>query len=543
MDVLAELRRALFEVRARFGGGRKAQKKKKVRAPERPVRTGRKTGCGTGDGGFGVGNNCAKEDGIPDRPMSAGGALKMPNVSKLKKEIAQEKAAAAAAAEKQRRKDIRDKKKAAIARKKAKDQKQSAEKQSADAARAKKRAQMLQKIRIKKANEKLNVAGTPKSVKDQLDEAKASMQAKTAEASKQLTVASTPKSLKQEIEEAKLKKASGALNVVGTPKTVRQELEELKAAAAATKKAKAEQKKAEKEPPQQGVSVGALLQTKSSQLTQQQKDAHEKDKEFLFGAHLKAGWSSGGLGGEKIRQDQKRAISISAAARMDKAGIKESDIDDDLLKETGAWEYITSWSGKDVTDGLTKQGVHPSMHRRYALSAALVSGWAVTSTKSAVAVGVQMAVRDVFKIKKAHTVKLKNLLKENPAWASVADKISKHKAVRAVLVAHHEETQAYFKSKGIKEITLVRGYKGSAKIKQGEDQDVPLQPASSFSMSKATADGFSGSGKTKRLLTVTVPANRVLSMCTTGFGCMHEQELVILGGIARGRLVGKSWDW
>lgn len=526
-----------------MGGGRKAQKKKKVRAPGRPAKTGRKTGCGTGAGGFGAGNNCAKEDGIPNRPLSAGGALKMPNVKQLKKEVAQEKAAAAAAAEKQRRKEIQAKKKAAIARKQAKEQKASAEKQAADAARAKKRAEMLRKIRVKKANEKVSVVGTPKSVKEQLDEAKASMKAKTAEASKQLQIASTPKSLKQEIEEAKLKKASGALNVVGTPKTIRQELDELKAQAEATKKAKAEQKKAEKEPPQQGVSIGSALKTKSSQLTQQQKDAHEKDKEFLFGAHLRAGWSSGGLGGEKVRQEQKRAISLSAAARMNKAGIKESDIDDDLLKTTGAWEYIKNWSGKDITEGLTKQGIPPSMHRRYALSAALVSGWAHTSTTSAVAVGVQMAVMDVFKIKRAHTVKLKNLLKENPSWAETAEKVRKHPAIHAVLRAHHEETQAYFKSKGIKEVTLVRGYKSSSKIKPGEDQDVPLQPASSFSMSKSTADGFSGGGKTKRLLTVTVPANRVLSMCTTGFGCMHEQELVILGGVVRGRLVGKSWDW
>jgi hypothetical protein len=186
-------------------GGRKSQKKKKVRAPGRPAKTGRKTGCGTGAGGFGEGNDCAKEDGVPNRPLPAGGALKMPNVKQLKKEVAREKAAAAAAAEKQRRKEIQAKKKAAVARKQAKDQKSSAEKQAADAARAKKRAEMLQKIRIKKANEKVSVVGTPKSVAEQLAEAKTAMKQKTAEASKQLTVAGTPKSIKQEIDEAKAK--------------------------------------------------------------------------------------------------------------------------------------------------------------------------------------------------------------------------------------------------------------------------------------------------------------------------------------------------
>ena len=188
-----------------MGGGRKAQKKKKVRAPGRPAKTGPKTGCGTGAGGFGVGNNCAKEDGRPNLPKSFAQKGKQAVAASLP--ATKEALAAKAAALKVAAKDAKissARKKAAI-RKKEKQAKDAAEKQALDAARAKKREAMLQKIRIKKASEKLEVVGTPKSVKEQLDEAKAAMKTKTAEASKQLTVAGTPKSIKQEIDEAKAK--------------------------------------------------------------------------------------------------------------------------------------------------------------------------------------------------------------------------------------------------------------------------------------------------------------------------------------------------
>jgi len=214
MDELARLREAIArageELRARMGGGRPKQRKKKPRMrPGRPARNGKKSGCGTGDGGFGVGNNCAKEDGVPDRPKSfaQGGALKMPNVKKLKKEVAQEKAAAAAAAAKQKAREIAQKKKSALSRKEAKAKKSAEEqKKAAEASAAKKKA-MLQKIRVKKANEQVSVVGTPKSVAEQLAEAKTAMKQKTAEASKQLTVSGTPKSVKEQIEEIKAAEA------------------------------------------------------------------------------------------------------------------------------------------------------------------------------------------------------------------------------------------------------------------------------------------------------------------------------------------------
>jgi hypothetical protein len=192
MDVLAELRAALerfAEFRRRSGGPRK-QKKVKV-ANRRPAKMGASAGCGTGAGGFKAGNNCAVEDGIPRKPLSQGGALKGANAKgdlarakamrekaaakKAKKEAADKAKSAATrpqreaarlerkkSAEKQKR--IDELRRAAAERKAQKGERDAAEKQAASEAAAAKKTAMLQKIRIKKANEQLKVVEKPPSI-------------------------------------------------------------------------------------------------------------------------------------------------------------------------------------------------------------------------------------------------------------------------------------------------------------------------------------------------------------------------------------------
>ncbi|NBW09351.1 MAG: hypothetical protein EBR82_15130 [Caulobacteraceae bacterium] len=189
MDPLAELRAALerlAEFRRRAGGPRK-QKKVKV-ANRRPAKMGASAGCGTGAGGFKAGNNCAIEDGIPRKPLSQGGALKSANA---KDDLARAKAMREKAAAKKAKKEAADKAKSeatrpqreaarlerkksaekqkrigelrrtAAERKAQKGERDAAEKQSAAEAAAAKKAAMLQKIRIKKANEQLKVIEKP----------------------------------------------------------------------------------------------------------------------------------------------------------------------------------------------------------------------------------------------------------------------------------------------------------------------------------------------------------------------------------------------
>jgi hypothetical protein len=188
MDELADLIAALsrFEERAR-----KPKKRKKVKTTGRPAKMGPSAGCGTGSGGFKAGNNCAKEDGIPQRPLSQGGALKGANAKDdfalakaLKEKAAAKKAKKEAdakaksiatkpqrdkarvdrkrAAEKQAK--IDELRRAAAERKAQKGERDAAERKAAQEAADKKRSEMLQKIRIKKANKKLEIVERPPSI-------------------------------------------------------------------------------------------------------------------------------------------------------------------------------------------------------------------------------------------------------------------------------------------------------------------------------------------------------------------------------------------
>lgn len=179
MDPLDNLREAMLRVAASLRrGGRRPKKQKKVKAAgARPVGPGANVACGTGKGGFGIGNQCAKEDGIPQRPLSHGGAMKKVNAAEA---LARAKAMRERATAKKAAKEVADKKKSietkpqrdkqkqinklrteAARRKAEKGERDAAEKQAAQEAADKRRAEMLQKIRIKKANEKLNVVEAP----------------------------------------------------------------------------------------------------------------------------------------------------------------------------------------------------------------------------------------------------------------------------------------------------------------------------------------------------------------------------------------------
>lgn len=550
MDPLDNLQEAMLRVAASLrrgagGGGRRPKKRKRVKAGgARPVGPGSNVACGTGKGGFGVGNQCAKEDGIPQKPLSQGGALKQPSAKKdfaaakamkakaAAKQASKEAAAKAkSAAEKPKRekqKKIDKLRKAAADRKSQKDAKSADETKAAKEAVAKKKAAMLQKIRVKSANQKITIAGTPKSIK-------------------------------QELQELKLKKASEKLAVSSTP-SIKQELEQLKASMQNLKKIAAPPPKPAPPPPpavspsspSQSGKVGELQHKKQSSLSPSEKDQQNVDRERVFGKDTADGWSylsgAGYKDVQKIKAAVKIKTSLDAAKRLDKMGIKESDVTDEMLKAFDSTNryYGTSTAAKRL---INDDGVPAEYHRRYALSAGMVDRWAQTSGDSdAKAVGMQYAIREELNVKGAYTRHLSPSNKSKQGaqiFKDEANNIASNKAVRAVIRAHYENTQARLKAAGITELTLVRGYDSSAKVQLLSDQNVSLQPASSFSMEKRIAAGFAGKkGKDKaRHLVLRVPASRVLSTSVSGFGCLNEQEMVVLGGKVRGKVYKSAQDW
>lgn len=117
--------------------------------------------------------------------------------------------------------------------------------------------------------------------------------------------------------------------------------------------------------------------------------------------------------------------------------------------------------------------------------------------------------------------------------------------ITAVVRQQYANTQAYFKSKGIKEVTLHRGLisadagKRLKDLPEGEGSftdNAMLRPLSSFSADVDIADMFTLYQGVKPVLegkgvraTVTVPVSQVFSTPFTGIGSLPEYEFVVLG--------------
>lgn len=96
---------------------------------------------------------------------------------------------------------------------------------------------------------------------------------------------------------------------------------------------------------------------------------------------------------------------------------------------------------------------------------------------------------------------------------------------RRVVRVQYENTQEELKAAGIKEVAVWRGMKVPTSLSwavAGEHR-VPLQPANSWTTNKSIASRF---GRT--YLKATFPAALILGTARTGFGCLNEEEFVIM---------------
>jgi hypothetical protein len=118
---------------------------------------------------------------------------------------------------------------------------------------------------------------------------------------------------------------------------------------------------------------------------------------------------------------------------------------------------------------------------------------------------------------------------------------------RSFLRAQYNETQSQLKSAGITEITLHRGQQAVTPVEKQFAIDTPrfspkpqentTRPLSSWSTNKATADDFAvgffdphNAASAGLVYSAVVPADRILSTPSSGFGCRGESEIVVLGG-------------
>lgn len=118
--------------------------------------------------------------------------------------------------------------------------------------------------------------------------------------------------------------------------------------------------------------------------------------------------------------------------------------------------------------------------------------------------------------------------------------IAEHRqAYEAFADAMYNNTQRKFKQLGIKKMTLYRGQDsaisdsgeqmsawsyGQGTIPDGTNFKARMQPMSSFSSAPSVAKKF-GSFR----MQTTVPVERIIASCKSGFGCLNEKEFVVIG--------------
>lgn len=113
------------------------------------------------------------------------------------------------------------------------------------------------------------------------------------------------------------------------------------------------------------------------------------------------------------------------------------------------------------------------------------------------------------------------------------------KGYRSYVRAQYSETQDFFKRKGVKSMTLSRGFgvRSASKAPAGttfggqlETSTMTTQPLSSYSSSVKVGHRFADGKSAAFLSKQEVPVERIFGLSTTGIGTSYETELVVIGG-------------
>jgi hypothetical protein len=163
----------------------------------------------------------------------------------------------------------------------------------------------------------------------------------------------------------------------------------------------------------------------------------------------------------------------------------------------------------------------------------------------------QTAVKDEFDI---HAGTMNHLLQtpsvakaigKGQEWAQmVTPQAQAHAQARAFVRAEYERTQRWFAKRGLTHVTLTRGMESDT-LEAGTTETVQMQPASSWSANIATAVQFSRGGgqfATHKegnpiVLVARVPVARILSTAVTGRGALSEEEVIVLGGEQKAKIL------
>lgn len=232
---------------------------------------------------------------------------------------------------------------------------------------------------------------------------------------------------------------------------------------------------------------------------------------------------------EQVGADTRKAVNFLQednggdrfAAKSNVERVLERD-----LRDNEAYKMISSGGKLDMY----------SYDSSYSTTRELIANWAGTSgDDNAIAVAMQRAAKTEFNLGEST---LEHLTKE---YVDAGFMQAEQDGLRAFVRAQYELTQKDLAEHGIEEMTLYRGmYYKANEIPEEVTRDwafdgtvqvrsIAQQPMSSFSADMRTSFQFTGQGDYNAMIAVRVPAARILSTPRTGFGCLEEQEFVVLG--------------
>ena len=228
-----------------------------------------------------------------------------------------------------------------------------------------------------------------------------------------------------------------------------------------------------------------------------------------------------------------------------------------LLSDEYGMGMNARFKGTQIFDADTPEGVKKL---KQTIITDLIHTWAISSNdENIVALTMQNIIRKEFGLSDAigwdrssglaRNPKQTEILPSNVAFDSGIELSPDAEAMlRNVVRAQYEATQEYFKIRNIEYVALYRGVTGlndkevKEKIAKFEQRDlfqpiirdeIVMRPASSWSFEPSTAEDFTTASNTNTenpaIIKSFVPVKNILSIPFTGFGCLHEEEAVVLG--------------
>jgi hypothetical protein len=232
---------------------------------------------------------------------------------------------------------------------------------------------------------------------------------------------------------------------------------------------------------------------------------------------------------------QKGELTGGAAVTADPGAVKDSHETrlSDALRGNHDWEVFAKHLDANGHLGLV-YGPKSTTDLDYRAVSNLIQKWAGTSTKTKIADFMQQMANEEFEL----GAKMEHINLHDQATIDAEFPPHVRAGARAFLREMYVQTQKEFAARGVKDRVLLRRMNQSSHIPieaevgsyatggpKAARVAADLQPMNSFS-NKGTLHTFGS-----HMYMMKVPASRIISTSGTGYGCLGENEYVVLGGI------------